>query len=130
MKTTDTSETGLEALIVRSLVGDAARRLEQVKDKSVGYFVGAPHYIEGNPADYDREHAVDLLRLLAFLEATQPESVEALNLATAGPSRQKFLHRLQGEIAKRGVIDVWRDGIKHGPTTVDLFFGTPTPGNP
>ncbi len=31
------------------------------------------------------------------------------------PARQKFLARLQGEITKRGVIDVLRNGIKHGP---------------
>ena len=31
------------------------------------------------------------------------------------PKRQQFLHRLQGEIAKRGVVDVLRHGIKHGP---------------
>jgi type I restriction enzyme, R subunit len=34
-----------------------------------------------------------------------------------------------GEIAKRGVIDVLRKGIKHGPAQIDLFYGTPTPGN-
>jgi len=40
-----------------------------------------------------------------------------------------FLHRLQGDIAKCGVADVLRGGIKHGPAHVDLFYGTPTPGN-
>ena len=46
-----------------------------------------------------------------------------------GPPRLKFLARLQGEIAKRGVVDVLRKGIKHGPASVDLFYGTPSPGN-
>jgi type I restriction enzyme R subunit len=27
------------------------------------------------------------------------------------------------------VVDVLRKGIKHGPASVDLFYGTPTPGN-
>jgi len=36
---------------------------------------------------------------------------------------------LQGEITKRGTIDVLRNGIKHGAHHVDLFYGTPTPGN-
>ena len=46
------------------------------------------------------------------------------------PKRQQFLARLQGEITKRGVVDVLRKGINHGPVSVDLFYGTPTPGNP
>ena len=46
-----------------------------------------------------------------------------------GPVRQKFLARLQGEITKRGVIDVLRSGIKHGAHHLDLY-GTASPGNP
>ena len=46
-----------------------------------------------------------------------------------GPARRKFLARLQGEISKRGTIDVLRKGIKHGPHQFDLFYGAPTPGN-
>src|SRR6266702_2877167 len=110
MPTTDTSEMGLEALIVASLVQDSG-------------------YIPGNTNDYDLDHAVDLAKLLDFLQVTQPKIVESFGLAEDGPRRQQFLHRLQGEIAKRGVIDVLRNGIKHGPSSVDLFYGTPSPGN-
>ena len=77
----------------------------------------------------DRAHAVDWAKLSAFLESTQPEAFEELHLAQDGPSRQQFLHRLQGETAKRGIVDMLRKGVKHGPATVDLFYGTPTPGN-
>ncbi len=110
MKATDTSEKGLESIIVASLVEAAG-------------------YIEGDPQDFDREHAVDLAKLLQFLAATQPDTYEALGIDEEGPKRTQFLHRLQGEIAKRGVVDVLRVGIKHGPAHVDLFYGTPTPGN-
>jgi len=110
MKPTDTSEKGLESIIVTSLVEDAG-------------------YVQGDPKDYDREHAVDLAKLLQFLFATQPDTYEALGIEEEGPKRTQFLHRLQGEIAKRGVVDVLRGGIKHGPAHVDLFYGTPTPGN-
>src|SRR5205085_9685539 len=37
--------------------------------------------------------------------------------------------RLQGEISKRGVIAVLRKGIKDGQHDIDLFYGTPSPGN-
>lgn len=110
MKPTDTSEKGLESLIVTCLVENAG-------------------YVHGDPQDYDWEHAVDLAKLLQFLAVTQPDTYEALGLDEEGPKRTQFLHRLQGEIAKRGVVDVLRGGIKHGPAHVDLFYGTPTPGN-
>src|ERR1019366_3930913 len=72
-------------------------------------------WLAGDPADYDREYAVDLTQLLAFLTETQPEVAAPLDLGSSNPTRQKFLARLQGEISKRGVIDVLRHGIKHGP---------------
>jgi len=50
---TDTSEKGLEALIVESLVSEAG-------------------YVPGKPGDFDREHGVDWPTLLGFLQATQP----------------------------------------------------------
>ena len=129
MPPSDTSEKGLESLIVTALTG--MRRAEELTDDSAepqGLYGGAG-YVVGDPKDYDREHAVDLAKLLAFLQATQPETVEQLGIAHGGPPRQKFLARLQGEIAKRGIVDVLRNGMRHGPASVDLFYGTPSPGN-
>ncbi|ADJ27172.1 type I restriction endonuclease subunit R [Nitrosococcus watsonii] len=110
MKSTDTSEKGLESTIVASLVEEAG-------------------YVQGDPQDFDREHAVDRAKLVQFLAATQPDTFENLGIEQDSPKRTQFLHRLQGEIAKRGVIDVLRGGLKHGPAHIDLFYGTPTPGN-
>jgi len=90
---------------------------------------GGAGYMPGDPKDYDRDHALDWAKLFAFLRATQPKIIEQLGLTEDGPKRQQFLARLQGEIAKRGVVDVLRKGIKHGPAAVDLFYGTPSPGN-
>ena len=89
----------------------------------VGWICGAPN-------DYDREYTVDLAQLLAFLVETQPDAFEGLRLENDGPARRKFLARLQGEISKRGVIDVLRTGVKDGPHHVALFYGTPSPDNP
>ena len=83
----------------------------------------------GDPRDYDREHCVDLVQLSAFLRATQAEAAESLGLSEDGPALRKFLARLQGEISKRGTIDVLRHGIKHGAHDLDLFYGTPSAGN-
>ena len=84
----------------------------------------------GNFHDYEREYCVDLVQLAAFLRATQPEAAEALALSEDGPTRRAFLTRLQGEIAKRGTIEVLRNGIKHGALHLDLFYGTPSAHNP
>jgi type I restriction enzyme R subunit len=130
MAATDTTEKGLESLIVAALTGytgEAAPEAGGVAELTTPY--GGVGYIESSSADYDRNHAVDLAKLLAFLQATQPNVLEQLGLDADGPKRQQFLARLQGEIAKRGVVDVLRRGIKHGPASVDLFYGTPSPGN-
>lgn len=130
MPTSDTSEKGLEKLICMALTGlpcDPAKSGSGVAEPVAPY--GGEGYIPGDPADYDRDHAIDLKKLTSFIKTTQPKLVEALDLESDSPKRQQSLARLQGEIAKRGVIDVLRNGAKHGPHTIDLFYGTPTPGN-
>ena len=52
------------------------------------------------------------LQLATFVRGTQPEAREALALSEDGPIRRGFLTGLQGEIAKRGTIEVLRNGIK------------------
>ena len=132
MKPTDTSEAGLETLICRALTGcDCTPRPAGappvVAEPPAPY--GGLGWLPGDPADYDREYCVDLTQLAAFLRATQPKIVEALDLDHDSPTRRKFLARLQGEVSKRGVVDVLRNGIEHGPHRIELFYGTPSPGN-
>lgn len=128
MSPTDTSEKGLESLIVAAMVGKPAEpSAPAVAAPSVLY--GGTGWLLGDWHDYDREYAVDLVQLTIFLQATQPKAAAALDLSEDGPTRRKFLARLQGEISKRGTIDVLRKGLKHGPLQLDLFYGTPSPGN-
>jgi len=68
---------------------------------------------------------VDLAQLTAFLRSTQLEIAEALDLINDTPTRRKFLARLQGEVSKRGVVEVLRNGIQHGPHHIKLFYGMP-----
>jgi len=129
--TTDTSEKGLERLICTALTGapcdPGTVQAGMVREPGAPY--GGSGWICGDPNDYDREYAVDPVQLRFFLRATQPKAAEALDLDQDSPTRRKFLARLQGEISKRGVIDVLRHGVKHGPALLDLFYGTPSPGN-
>ena len=130
MQTTDTSEKGLEAIIVSALTGlpPAASGEKALHQPSEPYASGAG-YLPGDSHDYDREHAVDLVKLLSFIQSTQPIPFAQLGLGEDGPKRRQFLARLQGEIAKRGVISVLRKGLQHGAAAVTLFYGAPTPGN-
>ena len=127
--TSDTSERGLERLICTVLTGHPCdpHKAGTVGEPPGGY--GGVGWCCGNPHDYDREHCIDLVQLSAFLHATQPETAEALPLTEDGPTRRKFLARLQGQISSRGTIDVLRHGIRHGAHEVDLFYGTPSAEN-
>lgn len=125
----DTTEKGLERLICTALAGHPCDPGRPEVAGEPGHVYGGVGWIGGFPKDYDREYCVDRVQLGAFLRQTQPEAAEALDLGNDGPTRRKFLARLQGEITKRGTIDVLRHGIKHGPHHLDLFYGTPSLGN-
>jgi type I restriction enzyme R subunit len=128
--TTDISEKGLETLIMRHMTGTdglavSAGSVEEKPDATgTGYFAGSPK-------DYDRSQALDVHQLFAFLSTTQPNAFKKLEMSDDPKdiNRLKFLARLTAEIGKRGVIDVLRKGVEHGPVHFDLFYGTPSPGN-
>jgi len=111
---TSLNEESLEALIVAQMTG-------AVRDGG--------GWLEGDPNDFDRAHALDLVQLTTFLRVTQPDLVGPLDLDDDSVTRRTFLARLQGEITKNGIVSVLRKGIKHGQHNVDLFYPTPSPGN-
>ena len=126
---TDTTERALERLICTALAGHPCDPPAEgaVADPPAGY--GGVGWSGGSFRDYDREYCVDLVQLAAFLRDTQPEAAETLALSDDGPTRRAFLTRLQGEIAKRGTIDVLRNGVRHRALNLDLFYGTPSEHN-
>ena len=131
---TDTSEKGLETLIMRHLTGTdglAPAAIDYVADASA--LPGGNGWIAGYAEAYDRAHALDPVQLFTFLRTTQPDEFKKLGLGdykdTKDIVRLKFFARLSSEIGKRGIIDVLRHGIKHGALSFDLFYGTPSPGN-
>ncbi|OUT62197.1 MAG: hypothetical protein CBB71_02635 [Rhodopirellula sp. TMED11] len=50
-------------------------------------------------------------------------------LESDDPTRQKFLAGLEKEIGTRGVIDLNGRGTKFDHHDIELFYGTPSPGN-
>ena len=106
---TDTSEKGLENRICNLLQESG--------------------WLPGDNQDYNAASCVDLAHLSAFLQDTQPETAQALHLDSGDNTRRQFLNRLKVQISSRGIIDVLRNGIDHGPNSIRLFYGTPSPGN-
>ena len=110
MSFTNTKESGLETLIVKWLVEHNG-------------------YEEGSNADYNKEYAIDETRLFRFLKDTQPDQMDKLGVFKSEQKKRQFLNRLQGELAKRGIIDVLRNGIKVYPVDLIMFYLTPTENN-
>ena len=110
MQFSNTKEDGLESIIVNWLVNQN-------------------DYEQGTNADYNRDYAIDETRLFRFLQDTQLEALEKLGVFKTDMKKKQFLNRLQGEIAKRGVIDVLRNGVKVYPANLIMFYLTPTENN-
>ena len=108
---TNTKEDGFETLIVKWLVEHNG-------------------YEEGTNADYNKEYAIDETRLFRFLQDTQPTEIEKLGVFHSEVKKRQFLNRLQGELAKRGIIDVLRNGIKVYPANLIMFYMTPSENTP
>ena len=94
MPFTNTKEDGLESLIVKWLVEQSG-------------------YEQGTNKDYNKEYAMDETRLFRFLQDTQPEEMEKLGVFVSDTKKRQFLSRLRGELAKRGIIDVLRNGVRY-----------------
>lgn len=131
--TTDISEKGLETLMMRHMTGGDGFFIPALAAAEMSPPFGGTGYLAGSPKDYERAHALDVPQLFAFLNATQPEAFKKLGILDAQDSkdinRLRFLERVSTEIGKRGVIDVIRKGIDHGPVHFDMFYGTPSEGN-
>ena len=131
-RVTDTSEHGLESYIVAVMTGiyGSPPQDDQVRERPAAYGAG---WLPGDPADYNRDHCVDLAQLSSFLKATQPDIADELSLDLDTPIRRQFLGRLKREVGSRGVIDVLRKGIahssRHSRNEVTLFYASPSPGN-
>ena len=110
MAFTNTKESGLESLIVQWLVEQNG-------------------YEEGSNDDYNKEYAVDETRLFRFLQDTQSDEMDKLGVFNSDAKKRQFLNRLSGEIAKRGIIDVLRNGVKVYPADLIMFYLTPTENN-
>ena len=103
-RTTDTSETGYQQLIVRELL----RQQE--------------YNAETTTADFDTEFCINPQYVLDFLKNTQSKAYNYI----IKTGKRAFFVRLDKEIKKKGIIEVFRKGISHKlPKKIRLFYPKP-----
>ena len=104
MPVSQTNERALEDCIERSLV-----------ERS--------RYEKGNPADFDREFALDREKFWRFLETTQPNELDKLK---DRPNWQRLiLERLDRKIKKDGVLSVLKKGLAIDAAHLTLLYSQP-----
>ncbi len=81
-------------------------------------------YHSGQPADFDKEFAVDTVRFWDFLESTQPRELDKLK--RYADWRARILTRYNNLVKKRGVLDLLRKGLKVEDAQLELFYQPPT----
>lgn len=107
----NTRENGFETLIVESLKADAG-------------------YEQGTNADYNKDYAVDEVRLFHFLTSTQPEKMAELRITESDLEKDRFFKQLDKRLKSDGVISLLRKGMKYKHLTLDLFYVRPSESNP
>ena len=113
MPTTDTSEKGLETIIVKWLI------------ENNEYEQGALY----GTGEYNKEFAVDEMRLFRFLADTQPTELAKLRLDEKPNERKAFFTYLSEKINKDGVIETLRKEFRYKQARFYLFFVLPSKGN-
>ena len=101
---TDTTEKGLETLIMRHMTGEDGFSsgsqfvINDTPDSIAANKAGGSGWYAGTPDDYDRAHCIDVSQLFAFLQTTQPDTLGKLNIGNyldvKNITRQKFLARI------------------------------------
>lgn len=80
-------------------------------------------YEKGNPADFDREFALDRTKFWHFLETTQPEELEKLK---DRPNWQRLiLERLDRKLKKDGILSVLKKGLSIDDAHLTLLYSLP-----
>ena len=101
---TNTKESGFEDLFTDYLVAQNGFVFKNYNDQ--------------NSQDYDKNDCLDIVALFEFLENTQSSEVAKLKRNYGADYQKKLVSRLQKEIASKGILEVFRKGIKD----LDCYF--------
>jgi len=126
----DVSEKNLESTVERVLLAggpDAHPGSERIlRETPPAYGIFAPGgYRRRTSADYDADLCLDPDVAVAFVQATQPREWAKLKKVYGNDARDRFVHRLAGEVERRGTLDVLRKGVKDRGAKIRLVYFRP-----
>jgi type I restriction enzyme, R subunit len=107
---TNTKEIGFEEFIERELV------------ERHGYRIRSPR------EHYSKQLAMDTELVLELVRATQPEEWEKVEGQYGADASERFMARVDEEIASQGLLHVLRYGVKDRGVTIKLAHFEPQTG--
>ncbi|MFP9170978.1 MULTISPECIES: type I restriction endonuclease subunit R [unclassified Streptococcus] len=97
----------------------------ELENNIIDYLVEENNYIYIHPnemkASYNRQYAFDEVRLLEFIQKSQPSEYEILSLDTVN-GKDKFFKQLDLAIRTKGIVSVLKNGIKCYPSSGTIIF--------
>ena len=82
-------------------------------------------YIQGNPKTYDKQTALFVDDVVAFVQATQPKIWTRLEMLYKDKAQQELIKALNQELTIKGSLDVLRNGFRVVNRTVKMAFFAP-----
>ena len=115
-------ESAIECALLHGGPGACPHYQAEVREPAAPYALSfAPGgYRRRTSADYDRELCLIPKDVIDFLVASQPKEWRRLRQHRGAGHRDQFLNRLAGELSRRGVVDVLRNGVKDSGCKFDL----------
>lgn len=105
-------------------------REKEFETMIVEWLVSQNGYEQGTNGDYNKDFAVDEVRLFRFLHDTQPQKMAQLHLDERPNERRAFLTRLSDKLSSDGVIELLHKGFRYKHLVLDLLYVLPSEENP
>lgn len=129
MSPSKTNEQALELAIEKKLTGTCLEELKakgialnELQESAEGYRSGSGYYI-GKPAHFNKQYAIDEVRLWHFLETTQKEELEKIQRQSDW--KLKILERIDRMIKKYGIIHIFRKGLDIDDAHFTMLYPLP-----
>lgn len=122
-------EDAIECGLLQNGPDSCATEASGVRETQPPYGEMAPGgYRRRSSAEYDPALCLFPRDVVDFILATQPKEWKKLEEHHGGAVKEQFVRRLAGEIARRGVLDVLRAGIKDSGCKFHLAYFRPASG--